>query len=52
MDVDTAFLKNDINVEVYVELPPRWCENGVKLLKEDVCKLLRALYGLKQSPRL
>ena len=52
MDVDTTFLKNDINAEVYVELPPRWCENGVKLMKEDVCKLSRALYGLKQSPRL
>jgi hypothetical protein len=47
MDVNTTFLENDINVEVYVKLPPRWCENGVKLLKEDVCKLLRALYSLK-----
>jgi hypothetical protein len=52
MDVDTAFLENDIDAEVYVELPPGWCENGVKLSKEDVCKLSRALYGLKQSPHL
>jgi hypothetical protein len=51
-DVDTAFLENDIDVEVYVKLPPGWCENGVNLSKEDVCKLSRALYGLKQSPRL
>jgi cyclophilin family peptidyl-prolyl cis-trans isomerase len=41
MDVNTTFLKNDINVEVYAKLPPRWCENSVKLIKEDVYSMKR-----------
>ena len=48
MDVKTAFLYGLIDEEVYVEQPHGWEKVG-----EDLCcKLNRALYGLKQSPRL
>lgn len=45
MDVKTAFLNGDIDVEVYVRYPDGFDETRV-------CKLQKALYGLKQSPRL
>ncbi len=45
MDVITAFLQGDIDEVVHVELPHSY-EDG------KVCRLHRALYGLKQSPRL
>jgi hypothetical protein len=54
MDAVTAFLNSQIDGDVYVELPPLWKE--IFDIKDDdpdyVCKLLMALYGLKQSPRL
>ena len=46
MDVVTAFLQGDIHEIIYVELPHGYEEDG------QACKLNRALYGLKQSPRL
>ena len=52
MDAVTAFLNSQIDSDVYVELPPLW-KDIFDLKDEDyVCKLLMALYGLKQSPRL
>lgn len=46
IDVKTAFLYGDIDLEIYVELLL-----GFK--KENkVCKLNKALYGLKQAPRI
>ena len=49
MDVKTAFLYGLIDQLVYVDIP-----KGTK--SEDnrnmVCKLLKALYSVKQSPRL
>jgi hypothetical protein len=49
MDVKTAFLYGDIDVEVYVDQPDGFHESGQS---DKVCKLRKALYGLKQSPRV
>jgi hypothetical protein len=45
-DVKTAFLHGFIDEEIYME-QPEGCNDG----SQRVCKLLRSLYGLKQSPR-
>ena len=47
MDVQTAFLYGQIDEEIYVEQP-----TGLEDGTNRVCKLNRALYGLKQSPRI
>lgn len=49
MDVKTAFLNGLIDQLIYVEIP-----KGTKSEsnRNMVCKLLKALYGLKKSPRL
>ena len=49
IDVKTAFLYGDIDVEVYVEQPEGFGEIGKS---DKVCKLNKALYSLKQSPRV
>ena len=48
MDVITAFLYGDIDIDIYMEVP-----EGLKDPKRPnlVCKLLKSLYGLKQAPR-
>ena len=48
MDVDCAYLNAELNDEVYMRVPP-----GVNIEHKQgqVFKLLRALYGLKQSGR-
>ena len=48
MDVNTAFLNGVIEEEVYVEQPQRFEVLG---RETHVCRLRRALYGLKQVPR-
>ena len=52
MDVVTAFLNPIIDEEVCMELPPGidWLDSQVAA--DAVCTLKKALYRLKQSPRL
>ena len=48
MDVKTTFLNGVIEEEVYIEHPPIF-ETHDK--ETHVCRLKKALYGLKRSPR-
>jgi len=46
MDVKTAFLNGNLNEDIYISIP-----DGVDGFKENqCCKLIKSLYGLKQSP--
>jgi len=47
MDVKNAFLHGDINSDVYIEQPPGFVKDP-----NLVCKLNKAIYGLKRSPLL
>lgn len=48
LDVKTAFSHGELDSEVYVQLP-----KGIHICKEnEVLRLKKGLYGLKQSPRL
>uniref|UniRef100_A0AAV1UZN7 Reverse transcriptase Ty1/copia-type domain-containing protein n=1 Tax=Peronospora matthiolae TaxID=2874970 RepID=A0AAV1UZN7_9STRA len=44
LDVDTAFLNSDLKEEVYTEVP-----NGIANAEKMMCKLDKAIYGLKQA---
>lgn len=48
LDVQTAFLNGIIKEEVYMQQPLGFVSAG---REREVCKLKRALYGLRQSPR-
>jgi hypothetical protein len=48
MDVKTTFLNGVIKEEVYIEKPQGF---EVEDKKSHVCKLKKALYGLRQAPR-
>jgi transposase InsO family protein/predicted RNA binding protein YcfA (HicA-like mRNA interferase family) len=51
VDISTAFLNGDIDADVYMQVP-----EGIEIEGEEkgrwVLKLLKALYGIKQGPRL
>ncbi|KAA0026211.1 reverse transcriptase [Cucumis melo var. makuwa] len=49
MDVKLAFLKGYLEEEVYLEQPPGY---SVKSQEDKVLKLKKALYELKQAPRM
>ena len=46
LDIKTAFLHGRLKEDIYMAVP-----DGVKIDDGNACKLLRSLYGLKQSPR-
>jgi hypothetical protein len=48
MDVKTAFLKGELDEEIYMDQPDGFI---VKDEKQKVCKLLKSLYSLKQAPK-
>ena len=49
LDVETAFLHGDLEEEIYMEQPPHFKDVEHP---NFVCKLKKAIYGLKQSPRM
>jgi hypothetical protein len=48
MDVKTTFLNGEIEEEVYIEQPDGFVIHGKA---SHVCRLKKALYGLKHAPR-
>jgi hypothetical protein len=54
IDFKNAFLNAPMDKELYMELPPglEFVMDVGKLAKGTVCKLVRGLYGAKQSPAL
>jgi len=50
MDVDTAFLQSVVEELIFVRQPKGYVKLG-RNGRELVCRVLKSLYGLKQSPR-
>ncbi|KAE8700736.1 4-coumarate--CoA ligase [Hibiscus syriacus] len=50
VDVNNVFLKGDLHEEVYMTQPEGFEQTGDRG-KKLVCKLQKALYGLRQAPR-
>ena len=47
-DISTAFLNADVDTEIFMKFPPRYPPDN----DNEVFKLLKALYGLRQASRL
>jgi hypothetical protein len=47
MDAQNAYLGSELDKMIYIEIP-----ESIKHLPSQVCKLLKSLYGLKQSANL
>ena len=50
MDVKNAFLNGILDEDIYMEIPDGFEENS-EIRKTKICKLQKALYGLKISPK-
>ena len=48
MDVNTAFLNEDLEEEIYIDQLEGCVVSGKE---KNVCKLVKSLYGLKQAPK-
>ena len=48
MDVKTAFLNGELEEEIYMEQPEGFIVPGQE---NKVCRLVKSLYGLKQTPK-
>ena len=46
LDVKTAFLFGELDEEIYMEQPEGFVKQGQE---KKVCRLLKAIYGLKQA---
>lgn len=51
VDINNAFLNVDLSKEVYMQQPPGYVKYGVDE-QPLVCRLTKALYGLRQAPRV
>jgi len=47
IDVKTVFLNSDLKEEIYMDQPEGFITKGQE---NKVCKLVKSLYGLKQTP--
>ena len=52
LDIKAAFLYGELKEEIFMELPPGYQDQKGLISADTHCvKLLKSIYGLKQSPR-